>query len=815
MNLLAGNRLPAEEGPPTEAPPSNTPAALHARAVILDAADGGLAVARALLRRGVSVTVIAIPANRWVTRGRGVDGRLATTTDEWLSELEEIGSRGPGVLLPASDRAVEFISKQRELIPPALRSFESPSSAHLKLMDKASLYALAGEAGVRAPVVQHIRGHAELDAAASRAAYPSLLKPVLSHLYRDLFGTRRNILVHDPDELRAAASPALDAGLEWLVTEFVPGPETNLEGAVTVRLADGSLALGYTRCKLRQHPPYFGAGSVLETVPAPEVMAMAQRLLDAADFVGISSLEAKRHAVTGEHVLMEINIRIPQNIGLGEAAGVDPSWRIYATLAGLPLPPQPQQRNGVRVVVPSLEVRAAVAYMREGELSLRGLLGSYRSVRNVSGLSLRDPGPLAAFARDLGSSAVRAMGRKLPSRAGEGSVPRSTKNSPAGDARRRPASSTVKAMVPASLRPAAKRWYHRALGPRGRRTRLAKRLHGAASGSRDLGSPLYGALLDRVADDVQAQGPCWRLLADRPPSRLGQSDPLSVRLMGAVHRLVLEGSAPELARFYPSAGGTDTGDPWPAFVATVETHHERIVELLDRPVQTNEVARCSALLSGFLPVARETGLPLRLLELGSSAGLLLRWPEYHYVEGELTWGDPHSPVHLEGAYVAGRPPFEIDATVAERRGCDAAPLDPNSAEDRLTLMSFVWADEAWRFERLKAALDVAQGVPVAVEEADACDWLEARLAEPAPGVATVIFHSLFIHFLDEERRARLEAAIETAGRRASKQAPLAWLSLEWGAAGVPELFLTTWPGERRKLGTTDDRGRDIRLAPGA
>ena len=146
--------------------------------------------------------------------------------------------------------------------------------------------------------------------------------------------------------------------------------------------------------------------------------------------------------------------------------------------------------------------------------------------------------------------------------------------------------------------------------------------------------------------------------------------------MGSVHRLVLEGAAPELARFYPSAGGTDAGDPWPAFAATVEAHHDRLVELLPHPVQTNEVSRCSALLTGFLQVSRETGLPLRLLELGSSAGLLLRWPEYHYAEDGLTWGDPSSPVRLEGAYAAGPPPFDAAATVAERHACDAAPLDP-------------------------------------------------------------------------------------------------------------------------------------------
>jgi D-aspartate ligase len=799
---------PADQDLTTGQPPINPVAAPQARAIVLDAADGGLAVARALRRHGVPVTLIAIPANRWVTRARGVDGRLATTTDEWTEVLEQLASQGPGVLLPASDRAVEFVSQQRESIPPELRSFESLTSAHLKLMDKASLYSIAAEAGLRTPVVQRLSGRAEIDEVAARAAYPSLLKPVHSHVYRELFGAHRNILVHDPDQLRAAAGPALDAGLDWLVTEYVPGPETSLEGAVTVRLADGSVALSYTRCKLRQHPPYFGAGSVLETVPAPEVTAMALKLLDTAGFVGISSLEAKRHEVTGEHVLMEINVRIPQNIGLGEAAGVDPSWRIYATLAGIPLDTQREQRDGVRVIVPSLEVRAAVAYVREGTLTLRGLLGSYRSVRNVSGLSLSDPGPLAAFARELGSGVVRSIGRKFR---------RSSEDEGEAGATRLQNRSVLKKAVPSSLRPAVKRLYHRVLSPKRRRALLAERLRGWGAGSRELGSPLYGTLLERVADDVEAQGPCWRLLAERPPSGVGQSDPLSVRLMGAMHRLVLEGAAPELARFYPSVGGTNSGDPWPAFVETVETHHDRIVKLLDRPVQTNEVARCSALLSGFLMVTRETGLPLRLLELGSSAGLLLRWPEYYYVEGELRWGDPGSPVRLEGAYAAGHPSFEGAATVAERRGCDAAPLDPGSAEDRLTLMSFVWADEAWRFELLKAALDIAQRDPIAVEKADAVDWLEARLAEPAPGMATVVFHSLFIHFLDEKRRARLEAALETAGRRATGQAPLAWLSLEWGTSGkggTPELCLTTWPGTTRKLATTDDRGREIRLTPG-
>jgi hypothetical protein len=98
---------------------------------------------------------------------------------------------------------------------------------------------------------------------------------------------------------------------------------------------------------------------------------------------------------------------------------------------------------------------------------------------------------------------------------------------------------------------------------------------------------------------------------------------LALRLMGAVHRLVLRGDASDLARHYPSAGGSPH-EPWPVFLATLRDHADELRRLLDDPVQTNEPARCGALLGGFLEIARRTHLPLRLLEVGASAGLNLR-----------------------------------------------------------------------------------------------------------------------------------------------------------------------------------------------
>lgn len=253
-------------------------------------------------------------------------------------------------------------------------------------------------------------------------------------------------------------------------------------------------------------------------------------------------------------------------------------------------------------------------------------------------------------------------------------------------------------------------------------TSLEAALREQAAACERLGSPLYARLLRCAAADEAASGPVRAVLRghedDSPGSMLGG------RLLAAVHRLVLTDRAPALAAHYPSAGGTQAvGDAWEAFRATVGEHLEVLRELLERPVQTNEIGRCAALLRGFLLVAERIALPLRVLELGASAGLNLRWDHVRYGEGAEGWGPADSLVRLPERQ-QGLPAVAV--RVAERRGCDADPLDPASAQDRLTLRSCVWPDQPERLVRLDAALALAERVPVTVDRAGAADWLAVR-----------------------------------------------------------------------------------------
>ena len=132
-----------------------------------------------------------------------------------------------------------------------------------------------------------------------------------------------------------------------------------------------------------------------------------------------------------------------------------------------------------------------------------------------------------------------------------------------------------------------------------------------------LGSPFTAEPLTLLDEDGAADGVTARLLAGGP------GDPL--RLAGALHALVLGGAAPKLAAYYPPNGVRDP-DRWRrAMLDALATHDVEAPRFLAFSPQTNEVGRSAVLVGGFHHVARRGGLPLRLLEIGASAGLNAIW----------------------------------------------------------------------------------------------------------------------------------------------------------------------------------------------
>lgn len=327
-----------------------------------------------------------------------------------------------------------------------------------------------------------------------------------------------------------------------------------------------------------------------------------------------------------------------------------------------------------------------------------------------------------------------------------------------------------------------------------------------------MGSPMYGELLPLIARDVERGGIFADIFAghENDSGRLA----LPLRLLGGLHRLALEGRAPALARWYPSVDGEwDAGAAWPDITAAADRFGDYLRDSLDQPPQTNEVGRSAALIGGLLTLADRYGLPVRLFEIGCSAGLNLRADYYRYRHPGGDWGPPDAPVTIDDAWRGALPPTSATLSIVERHGYDIAPLDATTAEGESTLLSYVWPDQQERLDRLRGAIDVARRVPASLHRRNATEAVAGLHAEP--GTLTVLWHSIMWQYLSLPEQSAIEASIERTGVRARPDAPFAHLTLE-PRRRVPEAeveFMVrarSWPGgDARVLAVCSPHGPPV------
>jgi hypothetical protein len=327
-----------------------------------------------------------------------------------------------------------------------------------------------------------------------------------------------------------------------------------------------------------------------------------------------------------------------------------------------------------------------------------------------------------------------------------------------------------------------------------------------------MGSAMYGNLLPLIGADIEADGIFADIFAGHENDSGRMALPL--RLLGGLHRLALAGSAPALRRWYPSIGGQwNTESAWPDILRAASDHAGYLRAALRQPPQTNEVGRSAALVGGLLTLTDRFRLPIRLFEVGCSAGLNLRADHYRYRHPAGDWGPADSPVTIDDAWLGDLPPA-ADLTIVERHGYDIAPLDATACTGELTLLSYVWPDQQARLDRLHAAISVARQVPATLHRRDATAAVAGLTL--ADGSLTVLWHSIMWQYLSLPEQSTIEATIEKIGARATPASPFAHLTLEprrrAPEAGIEFVVgVRCWPGgDGRLLAACSPHGPPVR-----
>jgi D-aspartate ligase len=384
-------------------------------AVVMGGSANALSHIRSLGRRGVPTAVLDHRArlarySRYATALDASTGRDGRT--DLLSALEAIGPRlpQPAVLLPTADGHVELLAREAARLSSWFRFLVPDADTVDAIVDKATQYARASDAGIPTPVTFFPTSLDELRDIAARAPFPCLLKPV-SVGARDVFGAKARI-VADPTELARVYAERASKDVRFVVQEWIPGPDTDLYGYLAFWDADGREHSWMTKRKERQYPLGLGTGATQISVEAPEVAEQSRRLLTSFGWKGLVGVEWKRDERDGRFLLMEINPRTVIGNQLAISAGVDLPWIAYCSLREPPQPVAPTStfRVGVQWVNEDLDPKAYRDLRREGRLTTGQWLRSLSRTRSWALWSWRDPMPLAM--RFLGPVARHLPGRR-------------------------------------------------------------------------------------------------------------------------------------------------------------------------------------------------------------------------------------------------------------------------------------------------------------------------------------------------------------------------------------------------------------------
>ncbi len=238
---------------------------------------------------------------------------------------------------------------------------------------------------------------------------------------------------------------------------------------------------------------------------------------------------------------------------------------------------------------------------------------------------------------------------------------------------------------------------------------------------------------------------------------------LPVLLFACVHELVLEHSDAQLAQWYPNLTEQHRAPTERAlrsvFGAFVATHHDRLITLLaSRTTQTNEVGRCGSLLPALGLLSSEVG-PLGLLDVGTSGGLNLLLDRYDYryrsADGTIREVGEPSSVSITVDTTGDVPVPQSMPTIAARCGVDQRPIDVTDDDEAHWLEACVWPDQADRFHRLVAAIDLARATPPEILAGDAVTSLAPAVDRVGATGHPVVTNSWVLNYLTSEQRISL------------------------------------------------------------
>ena len=276
--------------------------------------DGGgkqpYAMIRGLKEIGCHVTVICGSKKSTCYVSNKPDKKILNTefvenNDDKFHYLLSLVSTGDyDVLMPIGEMSTNFITQHEDDFKKYVKIACAPRKVYLQAFNKQNTFDQAMKSGIPCPYTR--RSDQDIEDYLKHAKFPIIIKP------RQGIGSIGFHKFKTEEEFRERlADPSFNVD-DYVVQEFV-----NFENRIGTNLfvdKKGNICTSYAVDVLRWFPIDAGAGVLIQTVDAHEVLYYAGKLLQDLGWQGFANVAFMIDKETGEPRLMEINGRIPASV---------------------------------------------------------------------------------------------------------------------------------------------------------------------------------------------------------------------------------------------------------------------------------------------------------------------------------------------------------------------------------------------------------------------------------------------------------------------------------------------------------------------
>jgi D-aspartate ligase len=188
--------------------------------------------------------------------------------------------------------------------------------------DKFFQYQACEKAGVPFPKTVNVKNKADLESI-DHLTFPLLIKPsTRKDLTVNVFRTLYLQNVEDYLSAKTKLAEHIEKGIEFVISEFVPGDDTNIYAYTCFRSQSGLILNEWAGKKLTQYPDNYGVFCSASNKAPKEILKQGRTLVEEFNAFGIVEPEFKYDYRDGKYKLMETNLRSMMWHRTGSISGV-------------------------------------------------------------------------------------------------------------------------------------------------------------------------------------------------------------------------------------------------------------------------------------------------------------------------------------------------------------------------------------------------------------------------------------------------------------------------------------------------------------